>query len=170
MTEKSYASAPAGIELPPDALFFEAMAEGLSSSSRSNFSDADMLQMAMLGFRMYEQGKYTESKSIFSSLAKLEPTEAYYHAALGAVSLGQEEFEEACGFFDKAIKLNPKFIAPVVNRGEVNLRLGRLKEAAQDFAKALKLDPEFKDPLTQRAKLLAKSTADMAAKAKTKKK
>ena len=52
-------------------------------------SGPEMLQMALIGFRMYEQGKYSEAKTIFSGLIQLEPTEAYYYTALGAVSPGR---------------------------------------------------------------------------------
>jgi tetratricopeptide (TPR) repeat protein len=124
-------------------------------------SGPEMLQMALIGFRMYEQGKYTEAKTIFSGLIQLEPTEAYYHTALGAVFLAEEELDQARQYFDIAIKLNPKEVAPFVNRGEVNLRDGKILEAAEDFAKAVALDPKFEDPLTQRARVLAAAALEM---------
>jgi tetratricopeptide (TPR) repeat protein len=124
-------------------------------------SGPEMLQMALIGFRMYEQGKYTEAETIFSGLIQLEPTEAYYYTALGAVYLAQEELERARREFDMAIALNPKEVAPFVNRGEVNLRDGKILEAAEDFAKAVALDPKFEDPLTQRARVLAAATLEM---------
>ncbi len=124
-------------------------------------SGPEMLQMALIGFRMYEQGKYTEAKTIFSGLIQLEPTEAYYFTALGAVYLAQEELDLARQNFDIAIQLNPKEVAPFVNRGEVNLRDGKILEAAEDFAKAVQLDPKFEDPLTQRARVLAAAALEM---------
>ncbi|MFO0593845.1 MAG: tetratricopeptide repeat protein [Myxococcaceae bacterium] len=124
-------------------------------------SGPEMLQMALIGFRMYEQGKYSEAKTIFSGLIQLEPTEAYYYTALGAVFLAEEELEQAGTYFNIAIKLNPKEVAPYVNRGEVNLRSGKILEAAQDFAKAVELDPKYEDPLTQRARVLAAAALEM---------
>jgi tetratricopeptide (TPR) repeat protein len=124
-------------------------------------SGPEMLQMALIGFRMYEQGKYAEAKTIFSGLITLDPMEAYYHTALGAVYLAEEELEEARAAFDRAIALNAKEVAPYVNRGEVNLREGKILEAAQDFAKAVELDPKFEDPLTQRARVLAAAALEM---------
>ncbi|MFT3707186.1 MAG: tetratricopeptide repeat protein [Archangium sp.] len=121
----------------------------------------EMLQMALIGFRMYEQGKYAEAKTIFGGLITLEPTEAYYHTALGAVFLAEEELELARRYFDTAIGLNPKEVAPYVNRGEVNLREGKILEAAEDFAKAVELDPKYEDPLTQRARVLAAAALEM---------
>ncbi|MDP1828197.1 MAG: type III secretion protein [Archangium sp.] len=124
-------------------------------------SGPEMLQMALIGFRLYEQGKYSEAKTIFSGLISLEPTESYYHTALGAVFLAEEDLEMARGYFDVAIALNPKEVAPYVNRGEVNLRDGKILEAAEDFAKAVELDPKFEDPLTQRARVLAAAALEM---------
>lgn len=124
-------------------------------------SGPEMLQMALIGFRMYEQGKYTEAKTIFQGLIQLEPTEAYYFTALGAVYLAEEELDLARECFDSAIRLNPKEVAPFVNRGEVNLRSGKILEAAEDFAAAVALDPKFEDPLTQRARVLAAAALEM---------
>jgi tetratricopeptide (TPR) repeat protein len=124
-------------------------------------SGPEMLNMALIGFRMYEQGKYSEAKTVFSGLIQLDPREAYYCTALGAVFLAEEELEQARAYFDIAISLDPKELAPYVNRGEVNLREGKILEAAEDFAKAVQLDPDFKDPLTQRARVLAAAALEM---------
>jgi tetratricopeptide (TPR) repeat protein len=118
-------------------------------------SGPEMLQSAMLGFHMYEAGKYADAEAIFEGLAALDPNESYYQTALGAVFLAQEEFEKALTAFDQAIKINSKDNAAFVNRGEVHLRMGKVLEAAQDFQSAVKLDGEGKDPLTMRAKVLA---------------
>ena len=127
----------------------------------NGISGPEMLEMAVVGYEMYKQGKYNEAKTIFSGLIQLDPREAYYHTALGAVFLAQEELEIARTYFNYAIGLNPKEVAPYVNRGEVNLRDGKILEAAEDFAKAVQLDPEFKDPLTQRARVLAAAALEM---------
>lgn len=124
-------------------------------------SGPEMLQMALIGFRLYEQGKYSEAKTIFAGLISLEPSEAYYYTALGAVFLAEEDLDKARGYFNSAIRLNPKEVAPYVNRGEVNLRDGKILEAAEDFAKAVELDPKFEDPLTQRARVLAAAALEM---------
>jgi Tfp pilus assembly protein PilF len=124
-------------------------------------SGPEMLQMALIGFRFYEQGKYSDAKTIFLGLVSLEPTEAYYFTALGAVYLAEEDLTEARAAFDRAIGLKPKEVAPYVNRGEVNLREGKILEAAQDFKKAVELDPKYQDPLTQRARVLAAAALEM---------
>ena len=111
--------------------------------------------MAVIGFSLYEQGRYEDAKVIFQGLAMLDPKEGYYRTALGAVYLAQEDIVMAEQCFNAAIALNDKEIASFVNRGEVYLRQGKILEAAYDFKKAVELDPEGKDPLTNRARILA---------------
>jgi tetratricopeptide (TPR) repeat protein len=118
-------------------------------------SGPEMLEMAIIGFQMYEQGKYHEARIIFEGLTSLDPKESYYVTALGAVHLATENLDTAMACFNQAIKLNEKEIASYVNRGEVYLRLGKVMEAAQDFKKAVDLDPTGKDPLVHRARVLA---------------
>jgi predicted Zn-dependent protease len=115
----------------------------------------EMLQMALIGFKMYEQGRYDEAKSIFMGLISLAPDEAYFQLALGSIHLAQDDLDGAERYFTTAIRKNPKEITSYVNRGEVYLRQGMLLEAAADLTTAVKLDPTGKDPLTHRARILA---------------
>jgi len=121
----------------------------------SAVSGAEMLEMAVIGYSMYEQGRYDDARVIFDALCALDPREAYYRTALGAVYLARENLEKAEALFNEAIRLSPKEIAAYVNRGEVYLRQGKILEAARDFKRAVDLDPENRDPLTRRARLLA---------------
>lgn len=118
-------------------------------------SGPEMLEMAVIGFSMYEQGRYEEAKVVFQGLCGLDPREGYYRTALGAVYLAQEDLDNALHAFNEAIALNDKEIASFVNRGEVYLRQGKIIEAAHDFKRAVDLDPENKDPLSHRARILA---------------
>lgn len=127
----------------------------LSLQQLTAISGPEMLQMAMIGFRMYEQGRYGEAKMIFQGLVTLDPKESYFLTALGAVYLAEDDLDEAKRHLDRSIAVNPKELAAFVNRGEVQLRQGKVLEAAQDFMKAVELDPKAKDPLTLRAKVLA---------------
>lgn len=121
----------------------------------SGTTGPELLERAMEGFELYEQGDYESARLIFEELSEKDPSEAYYRTALGAIFLAEDELELALENFNKALALNPKDSAALVNRGEVHLRLGNIIEAAQDFARAVDLDPENKDPLTMRARLLA---------------
>jgi tetratricopeptide (TPR) repeat protein len=121
----------------------------------SGTTGPELLERAMEGFELYEQGDYEGARLVFEELSEKDPSEAYYRTALGAIFLAQDELELALENFNKALAINPKDSAALVNRGEVHLRLGNIIEAAQDFARAVDLDPENKDPLTMRARLLA---------------
>ncbi len=121
----------------------------------SGTTGPELLERAMEGFELYEQGDYESARLIFEELSEKDPAEAYYRTALGAIFLAEDELEAALENFNLALTLNPKDSAALVNRGEVHLRLGNIVEAAQDFARAVDLDPENKDPLTMRARLLA---------------
>lgn len=121
----------------------------------NGISGPEMLEMAVIGFTMYEQGRYEEARIVFQGLANLDENEGYYRTALGAVYLAQEELESALTCFDEAIRLNDKELASYVNRGEVYLRQGKIVEAAHDFKRAVDLDPQNKDPLSRRARILA---------------
>jgi len=127
----------------------------VANEEANTLSSPELLERAMEGFRLYEEGDYVEARLIFEELAQQDPLEAYYRTALGAIYLAEDELDAALEAFDTALKLNPKDSAALVNRGEVHLRLGNIMEAAQDFARAVDLDPENKDPLTMRARLLA---------------
>ena len=121
----------------------------------NGISGPEMLEIAMIGFSMYEQGRYSDAQVVFEGLCSLDPKEAYYQTALGATYLAREKLESAEICFGRAIQLNGQEISSYVNRGEVYLRQGRIIEAAQDFKRAVDLDPENKNPLSHRARLLA---------------
>ncbi len=121
----------------------------------------EMLEMAVIGYQMFEQGKHKEARTIFEGLATLDPKESYYRTALGAVYLAEDDLENAEVALNGALKLNPKDISAYVNRGEVFLRTGRAVEAASDFKKAVELDPKADDPLSARARALAEATLEL---------
>jgi tetratricopeptide (TPR) repeat protein len=130
-------------------------ASGHSLDAVGSISASEMLEMAALGYSMYEQGKYENAKVIFSGLCALDPRESYYRTALGAVYMVQDELDVAEQLFNAAIALNDREMASFVNRGEIHLRKGRIAEAAADFKAAVSLDPQNRDPLSRRARLLA---------------
>jgi tetratricopeptide (TPR) repeat protein len=120
----------------------------------------EMLAMALMGYQLYEQGRYDKAQIIFEGLIALDPRESYYYTALGAVYLAGDNLPMAQKLLSAAIRTNPHDLAAHVNRGEVHLRQGQVLEAAQDFKRAVELDPQQKDPISQRARLLATATLE----------
>ncbi len=138
----------------------------LSLKDLNAFSGPEMLELALIGFKMYEAGKYNEALTIFAGLNALDKEEPYYVIAMGAVNLALEDLEAALACFNRAIQLNAKEVSAYVNRGEVYPRQGKVEEAAFDFKKAVELDPQGKDPLTSRARVLAGAALEMIRKAR----
>jgi tetratricopeptide (TPR) repeat protein len=132
------------------------------ANSDPDVSTPDLLQQAMQGFQMYEQGRYDEARVIFQELLALDPKEGYYRTALGATLLAVDDLDESLVHFNEAIRLNDADTAALINRGEVHLRLGNIMDAVHDFARVVELDPENKDPLTERARVLAAAALQSA--------
>lgn len=126
-----------------------------------------MLYIAVQGFRMFEEGKLAQARLLFEALCSLDPKEAYYRTALGAVLVQEGEIDGAVIMLTKAIELNPNEIAAYVNRGECYLRDGKIAEAAEDFAMAVQLEKKLPPEDTQtralvsRARVLAAAALEM---------
>ncbi len=130
-------------------------------------SGPEMMEMAIVGCSMYEQGRHEDAKVIFEGMAQLDPQEAYYRMALGTIYLAQEDLEQAEKCLKLAIQINSKHLASHFYLGEVHLRQNRFEEAISNFRRVGELDPELKDPLSARAgylKLAAMETQESARK------
>jgi tetratricopeptide (TPR) repeat protein len=132
----------------------------LSLQQLKGITPRQMLAVAMIGYQLYEQGRYDKAQIVFQGLSVLDPSQSYYRTALGAVYLAAENLNMAQQVLTGALRINPNDLAAYVNRGEAYLRQGKVLEAAQDFKKAVELDPEKKDPISHRARLLATATLE----------
>lgn len=112
-------------------------------------------EMAQTGFRFFTEGKLEQAKKVFNGLLALDPYDAYFLTALGAIAQQEGDLEEAEARFSRALEINPFSPSALAGRGEVRLIQGKLMEAAEDLSKAIAEDPEGKDPATQRARGLA---------------
>jgi tetratricopeptide (TPR) repeat protein len=83
----------------------------------SGTTGPELLERAMEGFELYEQGDYANARDIFEELSEKDPAEAYYRTALGAIFLAEDELEAALENFNLALTLNAKDSAALVNRG-----------------------------------------------------
>jgi tetratricopeptide (TPR) repeat protein len=119
-----------------------------------NISDAEMAVMARTGYTLFTQGRYKDAETIFAGLEALDPREAYYPSALGAIYLAQTKLQEALDALTRALKVDDRHLGSLANRGEVHLRMGQAKAAIPDFEMALKLDPRGDTPFGKRAKVL----------------
>jgi tetratricopeptide (TPR) repeat protein len=120
----------------------------------------EMMRILLIGYAMYEQGRWGDAKVIFEGLTALDPNEGYYRTLLGAIHLEQDEVDKALVVLDEALRLNPKDNHAYVNRGEARLKKGMIVEAGEDFQKALQLDPENRDAISAKARVLAVSALE----------
>jgi tetratricopeptide (TPR) repeat protein len=109
-------------------------------------------EMAETGHRLLTQGKLDDAKKVFEGLAVLDPHDAYFHLALGAVAQKSSDLEAADRHYSRALELNPYSCHALANRGEVRMMSGRLVEGAKDLLRALDEDPECREDATQRAR------------------
>jgi tetratricopeptide (TPR) repeat protein len=118
-------------------------------------TDDQVEYLASVGYRLYEQGKIDDARTIFQGL--IAANDSYYGCAgLGAIALGQRPplLEEAYANLTKAAELNPNDATVQANIGEMLLRQAKFEEAAPAFRKALDLDPEKKDRGANRARAM----------------
>ena len=108
--------------------------------------------MATVAHQLLHQGKLTEAEQIFRGLIALNPSDAYFHLALGVVHQRKEELTEAEAAYSRALGLHPKNSPALANRGEVRILSGRLVEGAQDLSDAIAADPQARLPTTKRAR------------------
>lgn len=139
----------------------------LSGRELHALTGPQMLYIAVQGFRMFEEGKLEQARLLFVALCQLDPKEAYYRTALGAVLIQMDDIEGATANLTQAIELNPDELAAYVNRGECYLRDGKIAEAAEDFSMAVQLEKKLPPEdvqtraLVQRARVLAAAALEM---------
>ena len=107
--------------------------------------------MATIGHQLLAQGKLTDAEQIFRGLTALNPSDAYFQLALGAVHQRKEELVEAEAAYTRALALHPKNSPALANRGEIRILAGRLVDGAKDLNDAVLADPEARLPTTKRA-------------------
>jgi len=117
-------------------------------------------EMAEKGYQLLEEGKLKDAKIVFQGLLALDPYDAYFLTALGAIAQRTEDYDEAEAFYTRALEINPFSVPALAHRGEIRVHKGQLVEAATDLAKAIDLDPKGEDPIAQRARMVAQTVAD----------
>jgi tetratricopeptide (TPR) repeat protein len=109
-------------------------------------------EIAEVGHQHLQQAHYDQAKQIFDGLAVLDPHDAYFQMALGAIAQRTGALEEAEARYSRSIEINPFSCHAYANRGEVRLLTGRLVDGAKDLLRALEEDPECREIATKRAR------------------
>ncbi|MFZ9888482.1 MAG: hypothetical protein ACO3JL_13370, partial [Myxococcota bacterium] len=109
-------------------------------------------KLAQLGYRLLSSGKLIEARSVFEGLVALNPKEAYFLVAAGAVAQREGRNEDAERWYSLALERDSDHLAARANRGEVRVMLSRIAEATEDLVHAVTLDPQAREPNTVRAR------------------
>jgi tetratricopeptide (TPR) repeat protein len=119
-----------------------------------NIDAGQVAAILLTGYRLYEQGRLEDARTLFEGLAIIDGANPYVHSILGAIYQKERRYELSLQRYDMALNLFPEDPNALTNRGETYLKLGKFQEAATDFKKALELDPNGKHPSVNRARLL----------------
>ncbi len=128
------------------------LAGELTLAQLEGISTEDQYKMAKSGHTFLQNDKLVEAEKVFLGLTALNPKDAYFRLALGAVRQRQGDLQSAFVSYNEAIEINPKLAAAYANRGEISILQGDLLAGAKDLGRALHLDPEQREPSTQRAR------------------
>mgnify|MGYP003880641759 CR=1 FL=1 len=102
-------------------------------------SDEELYAIASQGYFLFLQGKSEPSRVIFEGLVAIDPKNAYYYRALGAIYWRLKEPAKALKQFTYAIRVSPKEVSSYVNRAEVYVAQKQFKPARDDLSQAMKL-------------------------------
>jgi len=100
-------------------------------------SDEELFAIASQGYYMFLQGKTEQARVIFEGLVAIDPKNAYYYRALGAIYWRLGKSQRAVKQFTYAIRVSPKEISSYINRAEVYVADRDFAAAAKDLRAAL---------------------------------
>jgi Flp pilus assembly protein TadD len=118
-------------------------------------SHEELYDIADQGQRFMDNDRLDEAEKLFDGLTALDPYNADFHAALGAVFQQQRRRDEALREYDRAIQLHHGHAAARTNRAELSIEDGHLESALADLTALIEADPEGEQPHSARARGLA---------------
>jgi predicted Zn-dependent protease len=117
-------------------------------------SDEELFAIASQGYYMFLQGKTEQARVIFEGLVAIDPRNAYYYRALGAIYWRQGKSQRAIKQFTYAIRVAPKDVTSYINRAEVLVAGQDFAAARKDLQKALQLGTAAERPLLNKARAI----------------
>ncbi len=106
-------------------------------AQKYGFTSSQLDSMVNRAFDLVEAGELDSAEIILDGLLVLAPTNARFHAALGAVRHQQGKLEEASCSYERALTLDAGSVLALVNLGELRCQRGDmgglddLRKAAQ---------------------------------------
>ena len=122
-------------------------------------SPEELFAIANQGYLFFLQGKIQPAQVIFEGLVAIDPRNAYYYRALGAIYWQQQEAQKALRQFTYAIRVAPHDVSSYVNRAEVFVASKQFEEARKDLHQALSRARPEDQPLVKKANAMMQMIA-----------
>lgn len=100
-------------------------------------SEEELYALASQGYFLFLQGKTEPARVIFEGLVAIDPRNAYYYRALGAIYWRLKEPAKAIKQFTYAIRVAPREISSYINRAEIHVATQKFEDARSDLEFAL---------------------------------
>jgi predicted Zn-dependent protease len=100
-------------------------------------SEEELYAVASQGYFMFLQGKTEPARVIFEGLVAVDPRNAYYYRALGAIYWRLKQSQKALKQFTYAIRVAPREVSSYVNRAEIYVAQRAFQQARADLRAAL---------------------------------
>ena len=107
-------------------------------------STQELYAVASQGYHFFLQGKLQPARVIFEGLVAVDPRNAYYYRALGAIYWREGESQKAIKQFTYAIRVAPRDVSsgvtkctPLPSRAEVYVANKEFGRARDDLQKAI---------------------------------
>ncbi len=117
-------------------------------------SDEELYALATQGYYMFLQGKTEQARVIFEGLVAIDPKNAYYYRALGAIYWRAKEPPKALKQFTYAIRVSPGDVSSYVNRAEVYVSQREFGQARDDLRFAIDRGGEADGALVKKARAM----------------
>jgi len=115
--------------------------------------------IATQGYLLFLQGKTEPARVIFEGLVAIDPRNAYYYRALGAIYWRLKDGQKALKQFTYAIRVSPRDVASYVNRAEVYVSQRQFAAARQDLLQALNHANDQETALMRKARAMLRMIA-----------
>lgn len=119
-------------------------------------STEELYAVATQGYHFFLQGKLQPARVIFEGLVAVDPRNAYYYRALGAIYWREGEPQKAIKQFTYAIRVAPQDISSYVNRAEVYVADKEFARARTDLNKAIEKGGPTETALLKKAQAILK--------------
>ena len=117
-------------------------------------SGGELYAVATQGYFFFLQGKSEPARLIFEGLVAIDPRNAYYYRALGAIYWRERQAQKAIRQFTYAIRVSPHDVASYIGRAEVYVASKNFDEARDDLQDAIARAGNQDGPLVTKARAI----------------